>query len=337
MGSETLSQNEIDALLGGSGASEPAVVQAPTPTATEAQLYDFRRPNRISKDKLRGLTAMYERLAKSLEGWLLGRVRGSIRLTLQSIEHYSFGEFILSLPTPCASFTFDIGESGGQQGVIDFGGELAFFLVDRLFGGSGEAKPLPRALTPMERLAVRGVAERSMNQLVEVWSDHVELQCALNGFESVPDILRAANREDPVLVANIEVTAAGTSSLLLICLPLSALERFFAGATERRPTFVGSSRDQAATREITESSLRATKVSLAARLPEFRLSLGELRSLTTGSVLATGIPRNSLLNVFVGAQQRFQATPGRVGSSLAVRLLDRASAPPDEASPTTRK
>jgi flagellar motor switch protein FliM len=142
MSSDTLSQFDIDRLLGGAGS-------APTPTAgaafgasaqgmgpeTEMSVYDFRRPHRVSKERLRTLEAMYERLCKSLEAWLVSRVRGQVELRLQSVEQFSFGEFTLSLPTPCATYIFDIKGTGGVQGVIDIGHEFAYFLIDRLFSG----------------------------------------------------------------------------------------------------------------------------------------------------------------------------------------------------------
>jgi flagellar motor switch protein FliM len=170
--SETLSQNEIDALLGargavGSSAGTPDTVDP----AIEAQNYDFRRPRRVSKEKLRTLQATYDRFAKALEGWLVGRVRGKVQLTVQSIEQFSFSEFTLSLGTPCASFIADVEESGGQQAVIDFGNAFAFYLVDRLFGGGTEPSITNRALTPIERMAVRTAADRMLALLAEAWSD----------------------------------------------------------------------------------------------------------------------------------------------------------------------
>ena len=335
MANETLSQNEIDALLGGvRGGASPAFASHPTPgdSAVEAQNYDFTRPRRVSKDKLRTLQATYDRFAKALEGWLLGRVRGKVQLTVQSIEQFSFNEFTLALPTPCASFIADVEESGGQQAVIDFGGDFAFYLVDRLFGGGTEPSIISRGLTPIERMAVRTTAERVLHLLAEAWSDYVELKFALSGFESIPEILRAANPEDQVLVANIEVVAGNMRSLLLICLPFAVLDKFFAGSTERRVTMLGSTSELKQTRELTETSVRNTRVGVAARLPEFRLSMQQLLALKPGSILATGLPRTALLDVLVGTQRRFQATPGRLGSTLAIRLLDRVSPAPDEPS-----
>lgn len=338
MASETLSQNEIDALLGGGGrSSAAATLPAARDVLAEAQVYDFRRPHRISKEKLRTLEAMYERFAKSLEGWLLGRVRGGVTLQLQSVEQFSFGEFTLSLPTPCASYTFELKDTGGQQGVIDFGHEFAYFLVDRLFGGSGTPALPNRALTPIERMAVRMVADRVLSVLGEVWQDYIEMDLGLTGFESIPEILRVANREDPVLVANIEVAAAETRSLLLVCLPFAVLERFFAGGNERRATMLGTPHEQELNRDLAELSVRGARIPVAARLPSFRMSMRELLALTAGSVVSTGVTRNEELDVIVGAQPRFKASPGRIGPSLAVRLTDGLlPAPETDTLPITR-
>jgi len=336
--SETLSQNEIDALLGGGGkAAVTAVIPPARDVLADAQVYDFRRPHRISKEKLRTLEAMYERFAKSMEGWLLGRVRGGVQLQLQSVEQFSFGEFTLSLPTPCASYTFELKQTGGQQGVIDFGHEFAYFLVDRLFGGSG-APGLPnRALTPIERMAVRIVADRVLTVLQEVWQDYLEMDLGLTGFESIPEILRIANREEPVLVANVEVTAAETRSLLLICLPFAVLERFFAGGSEQRSSVLGTPEEQQVNRDLAEHSLRGARIPVAARLPAFPLSMRELLGLSTGSVLNTGVARTAELDLIVGAQPRFKAAPGRIGPSLAVRLTDGLlPAPEPDTLPITR-
>ena len=328
MSTDVLSQYDIDRLLGGGGAAPPSMPSS-APGAKqredepEIQADDFRRPHRISKERLRTLEAMYERMVKSLEAWLISRVRGQIEMRLQSVEQFSFGEFTLSLPTPCASYIFDVALSGGQQGVIDIGHEFAYFIIDRLFGGGGQATIPNRMLSPVERLAVRLLAERAVQLLSEIWQDHVPLDLNIAGFESAPEILQIANREDPVLVANVEVTAGHTSSLLLICLPFAVLEKFFQGGGQRRIGLAaGTDKEREEARLRTETALRNTSVSVAARLPRFEMPLRELAALAPGQVLTTGIPRDAELSVLVGGRERFRGAPGRVGRRLAVRLLD---------------
>lgn len=323
MSSETLSQSEIDMMLR-RGAAAAATTAARRAAQPDVQIYDFRRPSRVSKEKLRTIEAMYERLVKSLEGWMISRVRGQVEMRLASIESFSFGEFIFSLPTPCASYLFDIADSGGQQGVIDIGHEFAYFLVDRLFGGgSSSLTTMDRSLTPIERLAVRGVADRIMVGIREIWADHVGLGLSLAGFESFPEILQAVNREDPVLVATVEVRSGDMSSMLLLCMPFAVLDKFFAGTTRRRINSVaGSDREREASRELTEVSLRHAHLEIAARLPAFQLPLRALSALQVGSVVSTGIPRDAAIEVRVSGQRRFTAAAGRVGAKLAVRVTD---------------
>lgn len=326
--SQQLSQNDIDKLMLGVQPERPVVVR-PLP---DVQIYDFRRPHRVSKDRLRTLEAMYGRLVKSFEGWLMGRVRGVVELRLQSVEQLSFGEYVLSLPTSCNSFLLDIKDRAGddavgEQAVIDIGRELAYFLVDRLFGGGSEATILDRAMTPIERLAVRVVAERVMALVQEIWEDHVELELGLSGFESIPEIIQAAAREAPVLVTNIYASFAGTSSLVSIALPLSVLEKFFVAGTTNSLTHTPR-REPAGQRVITEGALRATRVEVAARLPEFRLTMRDIAGLKAGSMLSTGIPIDSDVNLLVGNQARFKSSAGRVGRKLAVRVLDALTSEP---------
>ncbi|MES2358160.1 MAG: FliM/FliN family flagellar motor switch protein [Gemmatimonadota bacterium] len=318
MASGTLSQSEIDRLLGGAsnvpfaGASEESPVQ----------MYDFRRPHRVSKERLRTLEAIYERLVKSLESWVIGRVRGQIEMRLQGVEQFSFGEFTLSLPTPCASFICEINDSGGQLGVVDIGEEFAFYMVDRLFGGSGQQMSTSRPLTRVERMALRGLVEKVNSLLAEVWSDYITMSLEISSFESFPDILlQSANRDDPVLVANIEVTAGDVSSLMLVCLPFAVLDKFFTNtATRSFANATGSEHERAVSRALAEHSLRATRVNVSARLPEFRMSMRDLASLSQGGVITTALPSDSPIRVMVGDQERFAGTAGRVGHKLAIRL-----------------
>src|SRR5262249_44731466 len=126
--SEQLSQNDIDRLLGGAPPDSPVAPRR----SLDIQVYDFRRPHRVSSDRLRTLEAMYGRLVKSFEGWMMGRVRGLVDLSLNSVEQISFGEYVQSLPANCNSFIVDVKDRAGddavgEQAVIEIGRELAFY------------------------------------------------------------------------------------------------------------------------------------------------------------------------------------------------------------------
>ena len=58
----------------------------------------------------------------------------------------TFGEFMLALPSPCASFVLDVKGSRRASGAFfDFGHEFAFFIVDPASGWFGRALWFPEA------------------------------------------------------------------------------------------------------------------------------------------------------------------------------------------------
>lgn len=317
--SESLSQDEIDLLFTGGG--DDAKGAAAYRRGPEVQVYDFRRPARISKDRKRSLEAIYGLLAKSVEGWLTGRVRDALTLELQSVEELTFGEFMLALPSPCASFIVDVKGSVGHQGVIDFGHEFAYFIVDRLLGGSGQPAVPERSLTPTERLLARLVADRIAVQLSEVWQDYVKMDLGISGFETIPEMLQVANREDPVLVANLNVEMGDLNSPLLLCLPFSILEKFFTSTGARKVQIAqGTQEERLEDRRNLEGSVRSARIPIQARFGETMLTLRELADLKEGSVLRTDLTTDAELFVYVAGQKRFSGVPGRVGRNLAARL-----------------
>src|SRR5581483_5430597 len=172
------------------------------------------------------------------------------------------------------------------------------------------------------------VAERLMSLVQEIWEDHIELELGLSGFESIPEIIQAAAREAPMLVTNIEARFGGTSSLVSIALPLSVLEKFFVMKVRTKAVAHVARREPPGQRAITEGALRGTRVEVSARLPEFRLTMRDIAGLKAGSLLSTGIPVDSKVNLFVGNQPRFRTAAGRVGRKLAVRVLEPLSAAP---------
>ncbi len=320
MTSETLSQQEIDLLF--SGAATPKPQSSEKERRTDVQIYDFRRPNLISKDRLRSLEAMYGLLCKSLESWLTTRVRGPIDVRLLGVEHFSFGEFTLSLPSPCASYVYD-SAGGGPQVVVDFGRELSFYLVDRLLGSSGQPSLPDRALTVLERMVVRIAADHVAIQLNEIWKEHITLGLTLDRFETVPEILRTANREDQMLVANIGVRAKHLEGTLLLCIPFATVERFFlTSGSQRMHSARATARDREADRVASEFALRAMQVEAIVRTPAVAVRFSDLNALQPNATLLTGLPSEPPLEITIEGALRFRASAGRSGRALAVRIWE---------------
>ena len=111
---DLLDQSEVDALLAavdaGQVRNEPA--QLPqvfagsggggggAPLPADVTVYDFKRPERVSKDQMRALEALHEGFGRNFGAALSGYLRTIIEVSVAHIEQLTYSEFIHSLPNP---------------------------------------------------------------------------------------------------------------------------------------------------------------------------------------------------------------------------------------------
>lgn len=328
---DTFSQKDIDSLLKGAAPAAPE-------QTVEVIPYNFLRPPRIAKDRQALLNGIYQRLAVSLQAVFSSRLRSSVDVVLSSVEQATFAEFIFSLASPCAAYVHDLGDKVGGQGVIDMGSDLSYYLIDRLFGGPGEAPDLKRPLTQLERTVVRGVADKVWGLAAEAWADHLTFAPSYVGFESSPDALQIANREDNVLVANIEVKSGGFAGLITMCVPLLSLETFLQEKPTRHFHNVKSSpAEREQTRRMIEGLLRISQLELKARFPLFQLKARDVGKLEVGQVIHTGHPYDVPVELYVRGQRRFVGTLGQSRKYVGLRITQQLHSQRPDATPRSSR
>src|SRR5215470_11540686 len=131
MSSRVLSQNEIDSVfkkVRESGGEEDA--------AKRAQIYDFRRPDRIAKDQLRAIHMLHENFGRSLASSLSAYLRAYAVVNLVSVEQLSFMEFAQCLPSPTVITALAMRPYDGSA-VLEMNPGLVFPVIEILLGGSG--------------------------------------------------------------------------------------------------------------------------------------------------------------------------------------------------------
>ena len=146
---DILSQDEIDALLtatctddggdagGGFGSSGPEMkATANKPIIT----YDFKHPQRVSKDQQRTLENLHSNLSRMMASSFSTIQRSVVDCDIAFVDQTTYAEFIMSLSNPSCSYTFTIEPLGGPA-IIDFSLPVAYSFIDRQFGGTGGNPP----------------------------------------------------------------------------------------------------------------------------------------------------------------------------------------------------
>ena len=145
-----LSQEEVDALLkshtkpagkasGGGGGERPtATAQAKKAQAQrKVSLYNFRRPDRVSREQMRSLHFMHDRFARNFSSSLSAYLRTITEVNLVSVEQLSYQEFLLSVPDPTCFNAISIKPLEGAL-ALEVNPTLVFPIIDKMLGGPGE-------------------------------------------------------------------------------------------------------------------------------------------------------------------------------------------------------
>src|SRR5688572_31560211 len=153
-----LAQEEIDALLVATSGQALSDEARPSLASDGITAYNFRRPDRVSKEQLRSLHFLHDRFAKNLGTSLSAFLRAMTNVSILSVEQFTYAEFLMSLPDPTAFYAIAMPPLDGV-GALEVNPSIAFAMVDRMLGGTGESSAPNRALTEIEQNVMDSVVK----------------------------------------------------------------------------------------------------------------------------------------------------------------------------------
>lgn len=332
-----LSQEEVDALLRNfqeeddeSGASAGGAAGADAaeggPSQPRVSRFDFRRPNRISKDQLRFLQTLHSTYAFSYAGVLSGYLRTLVEIGIGAVEQYSYGEWIKGLRDSTCLFPFSMSPLDGS-GVIEMEPRMALSFVDRLLGGRGEVGDEERELTHLETTVVSRLIEDGLKMLGDAWAEVVQFQPALQGHERQPQLLRLLADTEPVIVVGLDLRLKARRGRMTICYPFAPLEGGLGNVTG---SFTTRPLERTSVPQDTawlRAGLGEASVPLSASLGQGNLTIQEFIHLRSGDVVRLQARLSDPVTVEVAGRPKFLGRPGRSDRKMAVEILHRLEMP----------
>ena len=319
---DVLSQAEIDALLSAlSDGQVDAEEMKTTKTQKRIRVYDFKRPNKFSKDQIHSLQNIYENYCRGLTTYFSGQLHSVIESKVLSIEQITYDEFIRSLPNPTVLGLFSLNPLEGTV-LMEMSPTLAFTVVDRLLGGEGQGVEKNRDLTEIERTIVEHRLTQIINLTEEAWSEVYELKPQFVAMEANPQFTQIVAPNEMVVLVTLEVRIGEAVGMINICMPylvlepiLGKLSTFFLFSTQAKIT--SPEQVQAIRRKI-----EWAKVDMVAFLGHSEILVRDLLDLAKGDVIPLNQSVNDPLPIYVGEFMKFRSIPGLNGEHLAVQLTE---------------
>lgn len=322
-----LSQREIDALLNAdiSEIDAETVVTMPPPTRKESgrriKPYDFRHPEKLSKEQLRGLQIIQQGVAGAVAASFSARLRAAVEARLSALERGIYEEYVAQIGSTSVVIIIDMSPLQGYA-VAAFGLDVAFGFIDRLLGGKGKrnARVLNRDLTDIEVALIRHIGMDIARSLIEPWTRVVELTPDVSELALGPQVMHAIPPSEFVITAWYEVRFAEQTGGISLCFPLTVLEQILPKLTgqsifDNRPRSGG--RDDA---KVHDEQLLPVSVQLRAMLGDARVDARDLAQLAPGDIITLDHLAQDPLRIMVGNCERYAGFAGTKGRKLALQV-----------------
>ena len=325
---DILRQEEIDALLEvvdeDGDTSSIDVEENQQSEQRQIIVYDFKRPNRVSKEQLRAIKGIHDKLARNLASQISSVMRSIVEIRLHSVDQMTYGEFLMSLPSPTSFNVFSIKPLDGNC-VLEINPSIAFPMIDRLLGGTGENFEANRELTDIEVNLLDAVLRMIMQRLKESWSMITDMYPNVEAKESSPNVVQIVSQNEIVIMVVMEIIVGGSSGMINLCYPVIYLEPILSRLANRDIMLGETSAKKSRNKEL-KTLIGRAEILYEAILGKSIISVNEFLNLKEGDILRLDRGADDKAIVCIDKKEVFLAEVGlhRFRKSIRIEQLIRS-------------
>lgn len=333
-----MSQSEIDSLLN-SIMSGSVDVDTISQNAEEmnVKVYDFKRPDKFSKDQLRAIQMIHEAFARQFTTVMSSLIRTIVSAEVASVDQMAYEEFANSLVQPTVMGLVEMHPFDGNM-LLEINPTLVFAIIDRMLGGKGEFSGKVRELTDIEKTVIERVLMRMLELLEDSWSTVVDVRFRFESMESNPFFVQICSPRDMILLVVMQLRVGDIEGMLSLCFPYFLMEPIVGKLSSQQWFASTSHKKNDGEQDNLITMMRDVRLPLTMELGHTILSLADVYALRPGDVIRLDETKDSDIAVRVGNQVRFMARPGTVDGRMAAELTQLTahaeSASPSEAAPS---
>ena len=317
---DVLSQEAIDALLNNisSGADINEIANKAEEYA-KLKVYDFKRPDKFSKDQLRAIQMIHESFARQMTTVLSTLIRSLVNAEIASVEQLAYEEFVNYMVQPTVIGMIEMHPFEGSM-LIEINPALVFTIIDRMLGGRGTFSGNVRELTDIEKTVIERVIMRILELLEDSWSTVVDVRFRFESMESNPFFVQICSPSDMVLVVIMKLKVADVEGMVSLCFPYFLIEPIMDRLSSQQWYASTSHKADDEMKIWLNNSVRQIRMPMAIELGHTVLSLSDVYALQVNDVIKLDELKDSNIDVRVGNQIRFKAKPGTMRGRMAVEL-----------------
>jgi flagellar motor switch protein FliM len=285
--------------------------------------YNFRRPDRLSKEQVRSLYLMHDLLAKVLSSSLPLFLRTMCEVNLISVEQQSFGDYVRGMPDPTTIAKISADQLKGTF-AIEINSSIAFPIVDRMLVGEGNGAEDGRSATELEIKVLEGFLKVITDSYCEVWRPVIEFKADVTGHETSPQLFQMVAPNEVVITILYQMQVGEARGSMSICLPIGILEGVIEKFTQSKYSSQKTPSPEATNALL--KKLAEVNFPVAANLDRVPAAVSDLMELSVGDIIRTYHRVDRDVNVQVGDAVRFTGRIAALDGRIVVQMTEKRSA-----------
>jgi flagellar motor switch protein FliM len=289
LSTDILSQDEVDALLGGVDEGVVNTSSDEDLADGKARLFDFNNQERIIRGRLPTLEMINERFARYFRVSFFNMLRKTPEISVNGIQMIKFSEYVQTLQVPTSLSLIKMEPLRGT-GLVMLDAQMVFILVDNFFGGDGsiQAKIEEREFTSTELRVIEKVVHICFDDLVQAWEPVTDVDFSYLSHEVNPQMANIVSPTEVLVVSAFHIELEGGGGDIHIIYPYSMIEPIRpildAGVQSDR----GDVDDRWAI--LLKEQLMSAKVDIQAVFAEKELKVADLINFKAGDIIPFDLP-----------------------------------------------
>lgn len=282
--------------------------------------YNFRRPDRLSKDQIRSIYLLHDLFAHSLSSSLPLFLRAMSEVNLISVEQQTYGEYLRGLADPTTIYTISVEALRGVF-AIEINSSIAFPVIDRMLGGSGDELKEKRAATELELNILESFLNLVTENYEEAWNPIVDFETEVVGRETRPQLLQVVSPNEVVVTIVYQMQIGEAQGSLSICLPIGLLEPIIEKFNPS--TYSQSTQTSPQAVEALISNLSLIEFPVSTELQKISTTFADLMELSEGDVLLTSHRIEKPLMLSIRGEKKFHGRIAALENRMVVQVSDK--------------
>lgn len=317
-----MSQNEIDALLNALSSGEVDVDEIQeVDNSKKTKKYDFRNPQKISKDQLRTLEIIHENFGRYMQTFLTGYLRAPTKVSILTVDQFAYSEFSNALSNPAFLSVINFSPLNGQV-LIDISTNIIYTIIDRLLGGDGTDKQEIRNFTEIELSLLKSMMQRVVVDLTEAWNNVVELKPSLDKIETNPQFAQVVPPNETIALITMSIEIGELEGMMNVCVPYILLEPVLDKLNTKFWFSTSTKKHSEEEKNAIKNRILNTKVPVVAQLGSTNIPVRDILNLRQGDVIRLGDTGNNLISLKIGSNVKYMGEIGVTNKRMAIKIVE---------------